>query len=93
MYIDSTFCSAFLQELTREELHAASTSVAYGCIKYADLSHNRMMDYVFSFDKVFQMAIVFLCCPLHMSVQDFCCAKSILIDQYPVQKAEWFLYG
>ena len=42
----------FLQELSPEELHAASTSVAYGCIKYADLSHNRMMDYVFSFDKV-----------------------------------------
>jgi len=40
------------KELTREELHAASTSVAYGCIKYADLSHNRMMDYVFSFDKM-----------------------------------------
>ncbi len=41
-----------LQELTPEELLAASTSVAYGCIKYADLSHNRMLDYVFSFDKV-----------------------------------------
>ncbi|XP_065058798.1 arginine--tRNA ligase, cytoplasmic-like isoform X2 [Rhopilema esculentum] len=40
------------KELTPEELHAASTSVAYGCIKYADLSHNRMMDYVFSFDKM-----------------------------------------
>eukprot|EP00794_Sanderia_malayensis_P007073 gene7073-7870_t len=40
------------KELSAEELHAASTSVAYGCIKYADLSHNRMMDYVFSFDKM-----------------------------------------
>lgn len=27
-------------------------SVAYGCIKYADLSHSRINDYVFSFDKV-----------------------------------------
>jgi len=39
-------------ELTEEELKAAQTSVAYGCIKYADLSHNRVMDYVFSFDKM-----------------------------------------
>lgn len=27
-------------------------SVAFGCIKYADLSHNRLNDYVFSFDKM-----------------------------------------
>ena len=40
------------KELTKEELEAAQTSVAYGCIKYADLCHNRVMDYVFSFDKV-----------------------------------------
>lgn len=40
------------KELTKEELEAAQTSVAYGCIKYADLSHNRVMDYVFSFDKM-----------------------------------------
>ena len=40
------------QELSTEELSAAQTSVAYGCIKYADLCHNRIMDYVFSFDKV-----------------------------------------
>merc|ERR1712096_441937 len=40
------------KELTQEELAAAQTSVAYGCIKYADLSHNRIMDYVFSFDKM-----------------------------------------
>merc|ERR1712141_158316 len=40
------------KELTQEELAAAQTSVAYGCIKYADLSHNRVMDYVFSFDKM-----------------------------------------
>ena len=38
--------------LTPEELAAAQQSVAYGCIKYADLSHNRVNDYVFSFDKV-----------------------------------------
>lgn len=40
------------KELTNEELKAAQTSVAYGCIKYADLCHNRVMDYVFSFDKM-----------------------------------------
>ena len=38
--------------LSAEELRAAQESVAYGCIKYADLSHNRVNDYVFSFDKV-----------------------------------------
>lgn len=38
--------------LTAEELNAAQTSIAYGCIKYADLSHNRLNDYVFSFDKM-----------------------------------------
>ena len=38
--------------LTPEELDAAQRSVAYGCIKYADLSHNRNLEYVFSFDKV-----------------------------------------
>ncbi|OXB77433.1 UNVERIFIED_CONTAM: hypothetical protein H355_012140 [Colinus virginianus] len=38
--------------LTAEELKAAQMSVAFGCIKYADLSHNRLNDYVFSFDKM-----------------------------------------
>ena len=41
-----------LQVLTAEEFKAAKEAVAYGCIKYADLSHNRSHDYVFSFDKV-----------------------------------------
>lgn len=38
--------------LTPEELTLAKEAVAYGCIKYADLSHNRLNDYVFSFDKM-----------------------------------------
>ncbi|XP_073507212.1 arginine--tRNA ligase, cytoplasmic isoform X4 [Phyllobates terribilis] len=38
--------------LTTEELEAAQKAVAIGCIKYADLSHNRMNDYIFSFDKM-----------------------------------------
>jgi hypothetical protein len=38
--------------LSSEEMKAAQESVAYGCIKYADLSHNRNHDYVFSYDKV-----------------------------------------
>lgn len=38
--------------LSAEELKAAQEAVAYGCIKYADLSHNRVNDYVFSFDKM-----------------------------------------
>ncbi|XP_045500219.1 arginine--tRNA ligase, cytoplasmic [Colias croceus] len=38
--------------LTPEELKKAQEAVAYGCIKYADLSHNRINDYIFSFDKM-----------------------------------------
>ncbi|KAF2895360.1 hypothetical protein ILUMI_10814 [Ignelater luminosus] len=40
--------------LTLEELRQAQESVAYGCIKYADLSHNRNHEYVFSFDKMLE---------------------------------------
>ena len=40
------------QVLSPEELKAAQEAVAYGCIKYADLSHDRINDYIFSFDKV-----------------------------------------
>jgi len=39
-------------ELSGEELRQAQDYVAYGCIKYADLSHNRNHEYVFSFDKM-----------------------------------------
>ncbi|KAI4882808.1 hypothetical protein NFI96_012252 [Prochilodus magdalenae] len=38
--------------LTPEELLQAQHAVAFGCVKYADLSHNRINDYVFSFDKM-----------------------------------------
>ncbi|XP_024921228.1 arginine--tRNA ligase, cytoplasmic isoform X2 [Cynoglossus semilaevis] len=38
--------------LSPEELATAQRAVAFGCIKYADLSHNRINDYVFSFDKM-----------------------------------------
>ncbi|XP_076118257.1 arginine--tRNA ligase, cytoplasmic-like [Mytilus galloprovincialis] len=40
------------KELTKEQFKAAKENVAYGCIKYADLSHSRTNDYVFSFDKM-----------------------------------------
>lgn len=38
--------------MSEDELVAARDAVAYGCIKYADLSHTRTMDYVFSFDRM-----------------------------------------
>ncbi|XP_072944916.1 arginine--tRNA ligase, cytoplasmic [Epargyreus clarus] len=38
--------------LTPQELKEAQEAIAYGCIKYADLSHNRINEYVFSFDKM-----------------------------------------
>lgn len=40
--------------LNEEESRAAQESIAYGCIKYADLSHNRNHEYVFSFDKMLE---------------------------------------
>merc|ERR1740131_703749 len=40
--------------LNEAELLAAETNLAYGCIKYADLSHNRVADYIFSFDKMLE---------------------------------------
>merc|ERR1712003_467639 len=40
--------------LSPEEMLAAQTNVAYGCIKYADLSHNRNHEYIFSFDKMLE---------------------------------------
>merc|ERR1711860_164231 len=42
------------KHLSKEEFQAAKTSIAYGCIKYADLSHNRNHEYVFSFDKMLE---------------------------------------
>ncbi|XP_015114431.1 arginine--tRNA ligase, cytoplasmic [Diachasma alloeum] len=42
------------KELTPKELKAAQEAVAYGCIKYADLSHNRNHEYIFSFDKMLE---------------------------------------
>ena len=50
------------QELSEAEFTAAKEAVAYGCIKYADLSHNRLHDYVFSFDKV--------CSDIHKHMND-----------------------
>ncbi|KAJ8676252.1 hypothetical protein QAD02_012038 [Eretmocerus hayati] len=38
--------------LSDEEFKAAKESIAYGCIKYADLCHDRIKEYVFSFDKM-----------------------------------------
>lgn len=38
--------------MTADELACARDAVAYGCIKYADLSHTRTQDYVFSFDRM-----------------------------------------
>lgn len=46
--------------LTEEEFTKAKTAVAYGCIKYADLSKNRINDYVFSFDKVSVVIFFFI---------------------------------
>lgn len=38
--------------LSADELKAAQRAIGYGCIKYADLSHNRTNEYIFSFDKM-----------------------------------------
>ena len=51
--------SLLTQVLSPEELKAAQEAVAYSCVKYADLSHDRINDYVFSFDKVCKPTAVF----------------------------------
>lgn len=33
-------------------MDAAAEALAYGCIKYSDLSHHRANDYVFSYEKM-----------------------------------------
>ncbi|KAJ1348603.1 putative arginine--tRNA ligase, cytoplasmic [Parelaphostrongylus tenuis] len=38
--------------MNERELAAARDAVAYGCIKYSDLSHTRTQDYIFSFDRM-----------------------------------------
>eukprot|EP01137_Pigoraptor_chileana_P031122 Opistho-2@18489 len=43
------------KELSAEELHRAQTAVAYGAVKYADLSCGRQNDYVFSFDRMLSL--------------------------------------
>ncbi|XP_022643504.1 arginine--tRNA ligase, cytoplasmic-like [Varroa destructor] len=40
------------KELTPEELKKAQEAVAFGCIKFADLTNSRQNDYVFSFDRM-----------------------------------------
>lgn len=40
--------------MSESEWESAKTAVAYGCIKYADLSHNRNHEYIFSFEKMLQ---------------------------------------
>ncbi|GMS88997.1 hypothetical protein PENTCL1PPCAC_11172, partial [Pristionchus entomophagus] len=40
------------KEMNVDELNAARDAVAYGGIKYADLSHTRTQDYVFSYDRM-----------------------------------------
>jgi len=52
LYQTKRDCVVTLKVLTPEELTRAQRAVAFGCVKYADLSHNRINDYVFSFDKM-----------------------------------------
>ncbi|KAK0417930.1 hypothetical protein QR680_013285 [Steinernema hermaphroditum] len=40
------------ENMSVEERAATSEAVAYNCIKYADLSHNRINDYIFSYDRM-----------------------------------------
>lgn len=40
------------KDLSEEEFRSIQEAIAYGCIKYSDLSHNRNAEYQFSFDKM-----------------------------------------
>ena len=46
--------------LNDEEMLAAEMNVAYGCVKYPDLSHKRNHEYIFSFDKMGNTALYML---------------------------------
>ena len=48
--------------LSTDELKAAQESIAYGCIKYADLSHNRNHEYVFRFVYFFFKILFIVLC-------------------------------
>lgn len=52
--------SEFSKVMTVEEMNSARDAIAYGCIKYADLSQTRTKDYIFSFDKVVFFYKIFL---------------------------------
>ena len=41
-------------EGNEDEARRTAEALAYGCIKYADLSNNRNHEYVFSFDKMLE---------------------------------------
>eukprot|EP00126_Sphaerothecum_destruens_P012738 Sdes_comp21823_c0_seq1m20380 len=43
------------KELTPQEFQAANEAIAYGAVKYSDLSRNRAHDYQFSFDRMLDM--------------------------------------
>ncbi|KAF7635672.1 hypothetical protein Mgra_00004914 [Meloidogyne graminicola] len=50
-------CPSFFNFESDEQLVKAAESLAYGCIKYADLSQSRIADYIFSFDRVYFFTI------------------------------------
>jgi len=83
-----------LQALTMEEFTAAKEAVAYGCIKYADLSHNRVNDYVFSFDKVaipHRLFVLVRFC-LSFYVTDVVCGGYQVCYHFLPTKSVWRLY-
>lgn len=97
--VDFSLCSnlwivvLILQALTAEELEAAERSVAYGCIKYADLSHTRTNDYVFSFDKVrnngprfyYISGVLYMACRcwrIKETLQCICCTLTLELGMY-----------
>ncbi|EDQ84184.1 uncharacterized protein MONBRDRAFT_39368 [Monosiga brevicollis MX1] len=52
--VERAGAAARTTEMTPEQRARMVEAIAYGCIKYADLSHNRTNDYVFSYDKMLQ---------------------------------------
>lgn len=73
--------------LTPEELKAAQENVAYGCIKYADLSHNRMHDYVFSFDRMLDDRGNSAAYLLYSFVRIRSIARNVNVDEATIKEA------
>ena len=71
-------CDGRLQlcpQMSDQDAASMAEAVAYGCIKYADLSHSRCNDYVFSFEKMLSDKVTRATRPLSSGVAVAMCTQ------------------